>query len=405
MKFTVSSIISFALLACAGIEAKLTEAEKDSLLSLHKKARAALNSPNMQAISWDSSLAEKAQAYSAECKGMVHSGDGPENLAGSTTGSVERMFQSWWDEKSLFDQSGYRSNFKSATYGGEDIGHYSQIVWAENTRVGCGLTYCENYKAKYLLVCRYKSGNMIGDQVYALGSSSSTKKTESAKKTESPKTTESKKTTVKTSNKATATKTKPATTTKDASKSTTAPNKGNNVTPPVANNTLTNDKSKTGNAQTPITPGKGDKGDKGDNKEKGKDKTNGKDDEVVEEVGPSTYSDGNGTYVTGATITGCTVAGAAAAFIFLKKNPKQYKQLSENMKTIKRGISRKATSVRKGASVVTRKLSTKIPNHLQKSSSSNSSSNYTINNMPDYNIKELPNINYRYEFTQSFDEY
>jgi len=50
-------------------------------------------------------------------------------------------------------------------------------------------------------------------------------------------------------------------------------------------------------------------------------------------------------------VTG-SVVGAAAVFVFLKKNPKQY----EN---IKRGLSRSATSVKRGATQVKRRLTTK----------------------------------------------
>ncbi|ORX54643.1 hypothetical protein BCR36DRAFT_581527, partial [Piromyces finnis] len=61
MKLNISSIIATALLACAGIEAKLTESQKSELLSLHKSARSAVHASNMKSISWDSSLAADAQ--------------------------------------------------------------------------------------------------------------------------------------------------------------------------------------------------------------------------------------------------------------------------------------------------------------------------------------------------------
>jgi len=82
------------------------------------------------------------------------------------------MFNNWIKEKDLFDESGYRSKFLGAKYHGVDIGHYSQIVWAKNDKVGCGFTYCENYSAKYLLVCKYATGNIKNHQVYAISSDS-----------------------------------------------------------------------------------------------------------------------------------------------------------------------------------------------------------------------------------------
>ncbi|OUM65705.1 hypothetical protein PIROE2DRAFT_7202 [Piromyces sp. E2] len=97
---------------------------------------------------------------------MVHSGVGPENLAGNSHHDVTEMFNQWMAEKSAFDESGYRSNFINGVYNGKVVGHYSQIVWAENSKVGCGLTYCDNLDYKNLLVCRYETGNIINHKVY-----------------------------------------------------------------------------------------------------------------------------------------------------------------------------------------------------------------------------------------------
>jgi len=97
---------------------------------------------------------------------MVHSGVGPENLAGNSLHDVTAMFNQWMDEKAAFDKSGYRAKFTNGVYNNEVVGHYSQIVWADNSKIGCGLTYCDNLSYKNLLVCRYETGNIIGYQVY-----------------------------------------------------------------------------------------------------------------------------------------------------------------------------------------------------------------------------------------------
>jgi len=59
--------------------------------------------------------------------------------------------------------------------------------------------------------------------------------------------------------------------------------------------------------------------------------------------------DHTNTIVTGVAVTG-SILGAVAVFAFLKKNPKTYENL-------KRGISKRATTVRRGASTVTRSVS------------------------------------------------
>ncbi|OUM65821.1 glycoside hydrolase family 114 protein [Piromyces sp. E2] len=66
---------------------------------------------------------------------------------------------------------------------------------------------------------------------------------------------------------------------------------------------------------------------------------------------PLKEKEGGSGYIAGFAISG-TVVGAAAVFVFLKKNPKKYEEL-------KRGISRRATSVKRSATSVTRRLTTR----------------------------------------------
>jgi len=61
MKFNIFTIFLYPLLATLRINANLTQAEKDTLLYLHRRAREELNSPNMKQIYWDNDLANAAQ--------------------------------------------------------------------------------------------------------------------------------------------------------------------------------------------------------------------------------------------------------------------------------------------------------------------------------------------------------
>ncbi|ORX55948.1 hypothetical protein BCR36DRAFT_581109 [Piromyces finnis] len=98
---------------------------------------------------------------------MIHSDfSGGENLAGNTNHDVSQMFNQWMNEKAAFDESGYRAKFLDVSYNGKVVGHYSQIVWAKNSKLGCGLSYCEKLSYKNLLVCRYETGNYLNQQVY-----------------------------------------------------------------------------------------------------------------------------------------------------------------------------------------------------------------------------------------------
>eukprot|EP00833_Pecoramyces_ruminatium_P011887 jgi/Orpsp1_1/1185919/evm.model.c7180000096018.2 len=139
--------------------------KKKTLLTLHQEARKAVHAPDMKDLSWDDTIADGAQDYANLCKGMVHAGGVSENLAAGSYNDVTRLFNLWMSEKDAFDKSGYRSKFLSGSYNGDVVGHYSQIVWASNSKLGCGYTQCQNL-GMYLLVCRYETGNIINYEVY-----------------------------------------------------------------------------------------------------------------------------------------------------------------------------------------------------------------------------------------------
>ncbi|OUM63688.1 carbohydrate-binding module family 18 protein [Piromyces sp. E2] len=208
MKFNIQTVLSLVLSACVGIKADLTQDEKKTLLELHRNARKVLNAPDMKEIYWDDTMAAGAQKYSNLCKGMVHSDTSEgENLAGNSVHDVTRMFNQWMKEKEAFDESGYRAKFKGVSYDGKVVGHYSQIVWATNTKIGCGLTYCSNLSYHNLLVCRYETGNILKRQVYAEPTKTTTKKTTTTTKKKT--TTTTKKTTTTTKKTTTTTKKRP----------------------------------------------------------------------------------------------------------------------------------------------------------------------------------------------------
>ena len=72
-----------------------------------------------------------------------------------------RMSRFWIDERT----DGVAIRFEAAT------GHYTAVVWAETSRVGCGFsTYRQNGRLTNLYVCNYgPAGNFIGQPVYKTG--------------------------------------------------------------------------------------------------------------------------------------------------------------------------------------------------------------------------------------------
>lgn len=128
-------------------------------------------------LTWSSTLAAGAQAWSEVLKGegcsMRHnytSGYG-ENIywANQTGGDVNKMISTdkdpvtWWaSEEKFYDYE------RNTCRPGEQCGHYTQIVWSDTTQVGCGVSSCQEGKARTdIWVCRYNpQGNIIGERPY-----------------------------------------------------------------------------------------------------------------------------------------------------------------------------------------------------------------------------------------------
>ncbi|NP_001155154.1 antigen 5-like protein 1 precursor [Nasonia vitripennis] len=180
--------------ACAGFQGSgLTESEKQNILNLHNHLRhnvaignetrgspgpqpAAQSMPNMQ---WDDELATVAQRWADQyifghdsCRNVEHFVVGQNVAIIGTTGNVtnikvEYMVQVWYDE--VKDFSKYQvAKFSARGANGHEMGHYTQLVWAKSTYLGCGAAKYEKdgYNIFYL-VCNYgPAGNWIREPVY-----------------------------------------------------------------------------------------------------------------------------------------------------------------------------------------------------------------------------------------------
>lgn len=362
MRSFIKYITVFVGMLCVPSYASLSSSQRDKLLSLHKNARSSLKSSSMKSISWNSSLASKAQNYANKCRGMSHSNDGPENLAQmSGDGDVGYMFNLWMDEKSDFERSdSYRNSFPGSELGnGRVIGHYTQIVWDDNTEVGCGLADCDF--GSYL-VCNYDIGNIIGREVYQRGSGSSD---DSEKKTTTRKTTTTTRKTTTTTTTTRRTTTTTTTTTTIARPSTTKvvitpsntmvkpmatgiigtlPNTINvnntvvpnaNSTVPVVNQPIVN-QTKINNTQQPQKTQTG-----GKKEETAKKEEENKNEETKKEEANES-SDTKSNVISSLVIGSVSASAAAAGFIFLaKKKPRTYANIKENAKTLTRKLTKR----------------------------------------------------------------
>lgn len=150
---------------------ELSRSAENEILAQHNQYRAAVNIP---ALEWSEALEQDAREwaqYLASLGGhkLVHAsrdvrkGKG-ENLWRGTTGyfSPTYMVDTWGKGRQYF-QSGIFPNV-SKTGNWTNVGHYTQIVWKQTTKVGCAQTRAGGND---LLVCRYDpAGNQPGYPVF-----------------------------------------------------------------------------------------------------------------------------------------------------------------------------------------------------------------------------------------------
>ena len=138
------------------------------ILGIHNAERARAGVPPLV---WDNALGTAAAHYAAQ---MAMSGvfahsdraarpDTGENLWMGTHGafSVEAMAGGWASEKRFFSPGIFPNVSRTGNW--EDVGHYTQMIWPQTTKVGCAIAATP--RVDYL-VCRYAyKGNIDGRPV------------------------------------------------------------------------------------------------------------------------------------------------------------------------------------------------------------------------------------------------
>ncbi|MBE7380604.1 MAG: hypothetical protein F6J95_004225 [Leptolyngbya sp. SIO1E4] len=150
-----------------------TQAGIDQMLAAHNQVRREVEVPDLV---WSEDLAAFAQAWAnvlLDEGGLRHrpaserdNGRIGENLssswssAGGVLSSPQRAVQGWAEEKTNYDYA------RNTCAPGKMCGHYTQMVWAETTEVGCAVA--RNEKAtREVWVCNYTpAGNIIGQRPY-----------------------------------------------------------------------------------------------------------------------------------------------------------------------------------------------------------------------------------------------
>ncbi|XP_071500169.1 peptidase inhibitor R3HDML-like [Diadema antillarum] len=159
----------------------LSEQDQQTILATHNGHRGDVSpsAANMVPLRWDAELAASAQAWADQCT-FSHDDSSDrrtdewwwvgQNIAYGFGYSMTSYIDSWNDEKVDYD---YASNTCAS---GAVCGHYTQVVWADSTFIGCGWATCPyNYKGVTYpfdyLVCNYgPGGNFNGNKPYISGS-------------------------------------------------------------------------------------------------------------------------------------------------------------------------------------------------------------------------------------------
>jgi hypothetical protein len=140
------------------------------ITAAHNEVRATVDVPP---LTWDAELAAVAQAWADQCQssdGRIldhnagrsdsYPGYVGENIyASSGTARPGDAVDAWAGEAADYDHD---TNTCSGV-----CGHYTQLVWADTERVGCGIADCGGIRFPSTIVCDYSpGGNINGEPPY-----------------------------------------------------------------------------------------------------------------------------------------------------------------------------------------------------------------------------------------------
>jgi len=179
----------------------MTQASKEAVLAKHNELRRKVakgeeadqpGASNMRELVWDEELEAIAQRWADQCtfghdqreqRVLLDGTQVGQNVAKAwnsaqlsedqlTEENVKAVQEQWYNKEVSMFNSASIDAFSSSP-----ADHYTQIVWAETDRLGCGTVYYRddsNGELTNLLVCNYAvAGNMLGASVYAQGSACS----------------------------------------------------------------------------------------------------------------------------------------------------------------------------------------------------------------------------------------
>jgi len=188
-----AALVVLALLVPVTLAAQranpFTAAEIRHMLDAHNTVRSAVNPPaqTMPDLTWDPLLAQVAQRYTDQCTfahnanrstdyaNLGGSGYLGENIYATSASPVgpQAPADSWASEVADWTYAPFNSGDCAGT---GTCGHYTQMIWANTLRVGCGRTTCSSGITNLsfsgdVVVCDYApGGNVAGEYPYVAGS-------------------------------------------------------------------------------------------------------------------------------------------------------------------------------------------------------------------------------------------
>lgn len=187
MSSPIATVVMAAMLASVSgsrVENQngFTAEQRQIIVDKHNEYRLMEDATDMQTMTYDLGLEASAQAAADGCNFAHSAGISPpvgENIAAGTSSSfvTDSFVTSWWSERPDY----YYDTNTCRTAPGENImcGHYTQVVWATTTKVGCGVSFCDamtgwgNPRKAWIVFCQYsKAGNWRGQKPYTCSKAS-----------------------------------------------------------------------------------------------------------------------------------------------------------------------------------------------------------------------------------------
>ncbi|XP_078610823.1 glioma pathogenesis-related protein 1-like [Branchiostoma floridae x Branchiostoma japonicum] len=162
MKVVLLFVCSWLALGWTEATTNVTAQEREEILRYHNflRGNAPPSAANMLPLVWNDELADQAQEWALNCTIEHGYPERPNSTFGTHVGqniwlrpvaniNLTEVIQDWYDEIDFYNWEETRCKPPP----GWMCAHYTQVVWASTTDVGCGYYHCPNGHA--VVVCNY----------------------------------------------------------------------------------------------------------------------------------------------------------------------------------------------------------------------------------------------------------